>query len=158
DPEGGLILESYETLMKGGELGSAIAPGHSVDSLLVKMVEGRFEKGTKMLVMPPGKRKKLSPAEIQVIRDWIDAGAAAPAVAALPKQLVVPRIAPKGPVRRPVNALASSSGLLAAARYGEVELRSLPTLAGVHVLAGPPGNVNALVFADQGRQLFGAGG
>ena len=28
DPEGGLVLENFETLMKGGELGAAIAPGH----------------------------------------------------------------------------------------------------------------------------------
>src|SRR5262245_7658451 len=71
DPEGGLVLETFETLMKGGELGAAIAPGSSGDSLLVKMIEGRFEREGKKKVMPPGKRKKLEPAEIQVIRAWI---------------------------------------------------------------------------------------
>src|SRR5437660_1283818 len=35
DPEGKLVLESYETLLKGGESGPAIVPGHSTDSLLI---------------------------------------------------------------------------------------------------------------------------
>src|SRR5436190_24328147 len=55
DPEGELVLETFETLMKGGELGAALAPGHSADSLLVKMIEGRFEKEGKKKIMPPGK-------------------------------------------------------------------------------------------------------
>src|SRR5438309_3315267 len=33
DPEGKLVLESYETLLKGGESGAAVVPGHSADSL-----------------------------------------------------------------------------------------------------------------------------
>ena len=61
DPEGKLVLESFDDLMKGGEIGPAIVPGKSVDSLLVQMIEGRFEKDGKKKIMPPGnKRKKLS--------------------------------------------------------------------------------------------------
>jgi len=124
----------------------------------VKMIEGRFEKEGKTKVMPPSKRKKLSATEIEAIRNWIDAGAAAPAVAQLPRQLVVPHVTPKAPVRNPVNALASSPELIAAGRYGEVELRSVFNLARIRALPGPPGNVNALVFAAGGAQLFAAGG
>src|SRR5437899_2590764 len=72
DPEGQLVLESYETLTNGGELGPAILPGKSADSLLVKMIEGRFEKNGKKKIMPPGKRKKLTAEEIATIKDWID--------------------------------------------------------------------------------------
>src|SRR3954469_18520372 len=79
DPEGQLVLESFESLMKGGELGAAVIPGKSADSFLVQMIEGRFEKEGKKKIMPPGKRAKLSPPEIVAIRDWIDAGAPAPA-------------------------------------------------------------------------------
>ena len=61
DPEGQLVLESFETLMKGGELGAAIVPGKSADSLLIEMIEGRFEKNGKKKIMPPGKRAKLTP-------------------------------------------------------------------------------------------------
>src|SRR4026207_1721609 len=78
DPEGQLVLESYESLMKGGEIGAAIVPRKSAESLLVKMVEGRFEKDGKKKIMPPGKRAKLSAGEIAIIKAWIDAGAPAP--------------------------------------------------------------------------------
>src|SRR5437879_744629 len=58
DPEHSLVLEDFEALMKGGEAGQVIVPGKSEESLLVRMVEGRFEKNGKPKIMPPGKRKK----------------------------------------------------------------------------------------------------
>src|SRR5688572_16613890 len=73
EPEGKLVMETFETLMKGGESGAALVPGKSADSLLVKMIEGRIERDGKKRIMPPGKRKKLQPEEIAVIRSWIDA-------------------------------------------------------------------------------------
>src|SRR5690606_14490450 len=36
DPEGNLVLETYEGLLKGGETGKAIEPGKSAESLLMK--------------------------------------------------------------------------------------------------------------------------
>src|SRR6185503_8399813 len=66
DPEAKLVLESFETLMKGGETGAAIVPGQSDESLLIKMVEGKIEKEGKKKIMPPGKRKKLELEEIAV--------------------------------------------------------------------------------------------
>src|SRR5437868_4308851 len=75
DPEGELVLENFEMLMKGGEIGPAIVPGKSAESLLVQMIEGRFEADGKKKIMPPGKRKKLSAEEIATIKTWIDAGA-----------------------------------------------------------------------------------
>src|SRR5882672_12123491 len=51
EPEGKLVMETFETLMKGGESGAALAPGKSADSLLVKMIEGRTEKDGKKLIM-----------------------------------------------------------------------------------------------------------
>src|SRR5438876_438310 len=44
DPEAGLVLETFEALMKGGESGAVVVPGKSSESLLVKMVEGNFTK------------------------------------------------------------------------------------------------------------------
>src|SRR5690349_11421821 len=64
DPEGQLVLESYETLVKGGESGPSIVPRKSSESLLIKMVEGTFEKNGKKKPMPPGKREKLKPDEV----------------------------------------------------------------------------------------------
>ena len=179
---------SFDSLMKGGEIGPVVLPGKSQESLLVQMIEGRFEKEGKKKIMPPGKRKKLTAQEIGAIKAWIDAGARPSAVAAAPKEIVVPKITPKVSPRNPINALAWSSAakLLALARYGEVELRSktnrpLPPrsplsrsdsareggLGGeghrlelklIRALSGHRGNVNALVFSADGTQLFAADG
>src|ERR1041385_5082768 len=47
DPEGQLVLESFEAMRKGGESGPALVPGKSAESLLVQMIEGRSEKDGK---------------------------------------------------------------------------------------------------------------
>src|SRR5262249_43544679 len=159
DPEGELVLESFETLMKGGEIGPAILPGKSPDSLLIKMVEGRFEKDGKKKIMPPGKRAKLTPAENAVIKSWIDAGAPAPSAPLGAKELVLPKIAPKCPPRDPVNGLASANKgtVVAVARYGKVELWCSPA-AGKFRTFDFPGNANAVAFTQDGNRLFAAGG
>jgi WD40 repeat protein len=74
--------------------------------------------------------------------------------------LVVPRIEPKVAPRNPVNALASSpaDGVLAVARYAEVELRTATNFNRLRTLAGHTGNVNALAFSTDGAQLFSAAG
>jgi mono/diheme cytochrome c family protein len=161
DPEGKLVLENYESLMKGGEIGAALVPGKSADSLLVQMIEGKFEKGGKKKIMPPGKRKKLEPGEIAVIKAWIDAGAHGPpdgTVAA--KELTVPKIALKVAPRLPIMALAyaSASKLIAAGSYGQVELHSLDKHTAGRTLTGHHGNVNAVVFSPDGTYLFAAAG
>src|SRR5262245_49497619 len=86
DPDSQFVLESFESLMKGGEIGPAIVAGKSSESLLIQMVEGRFEKGGKKKIMPPGKRAKLTPEEIATIQGWIDAGALPPSAPVAPKE------------------------------------------------------------------------
>jgi WD40 repeat protein len=161
DPDGKFVLESFDTLMQGGEMGKAVVPGKSADSLLVQMIEGRFEKDGKKKIMPPGKRKKLLPADITVIKNWIDAGAhGPPAGTKITKELVVPKIAPTVPPRMPVVALAYAREprLIAAGTFGEVELRAAADNTVVRKLTGLHGNVNALVFSPDGKYLFAAAG
>jgi WD40 repeat protein len=160
DPEHGLILESFEGLMKGGETGPSIVPGKSQESLLVQMIEGRLEKGGKSKVMPPGKRKKLTPDEIATIKVWIDSGAKGPANPIITKDLMVPKISPKSTPRQPILALACSrsSKIIAAAQYGQVELRDATDLHLIRTLSGSKGNVNAVVFSSNASQLFAAAG
>jgi WD40 repeat protein len=159
DPEGELVLESYETLMKGGEIGAAVLPGKSDESLLVRMIEGRFEKEGKKKIMPPGKRAKLTPSEIAAIKGWIDAGAPAP-VAAVARVLNVARIEPRVAPRKPVNAVvySASAQLIAIAKYAEVELLSAADLRVVRIFTGHDGNINAIVFSADGNDLYAAGG
>jgi mono/diheme cytochrome c family protein len=161
EPEGGLVMETFESLMKGGESGAALVPRKSADSLLVKMIEGRFEKDGKKLVMPPGKRKKLQPEEIATIKDWIDAGALPPKQPPnVVRDLVLPKITPTVPPRRSIQALAFAPGpkLIAVARYGEVELMSSETRSVVRALKGHRGSVNAVTFSANGKLLASAAG
>ena len=160
DPEHGLVLENFEALIKGGESGPSIIPGNSHESLLIQMVEGRLEKGGKSKIMPPGKRKKLSPDEIAIIKAWIDSGAKGPANPVAIKDLVVPKISPKSTPRQPVLALASSRSakIVAAAQYGQVELRDATDLHLIRTLGGIKGNVNAVAFSSNATQLFAAAG
>src|SRR5712671_4766507 len=63
-----LDLRQQETMLKGGKRGPAIVPGKAEQSLLYKAVKREGE-----LQMPPGK-VGLTPSEVAIIRDWIDAG------------------------------------------------------------------------------------
>ena len=162
DPEGKLVLESFASLLRGGETGPALIAGKSDESLLVQMVEGRLEKNGKRKVMPPGKRKKLETKEIAALKAWIDAGAPPPSEPAriAVRELVTPKISPLVPPRRAIQAVAYDPGskLIAVARYAEVELRSAENRALVRTLSGHHGNVNAIAFAADGKQLAAAAG
>lgn len=67
--QGGLRLESREALLKGGASGAGVVPGTSAESLLVHRITG--EQGQRM----PPTGPPLTPAQIAVIRNWIDQGA-----------------------------------------------------------------------------------
>lgn len=159
DPEGQLVLESYDTLLKGGESGQVIVPRKSTDSLLVKMVEGTFEKNGKKKPMPPGKREKLKPDEVALIKSWIDSGATPPKEIKA-KDLVTPKILPRVTPADPIFALAfsPSNKLLAFARHAKVELRSAEHRGLLRTLPGHQGPVNAVAFSSDGKQLFAAAG
>lgn len=72
-PMSGLDLRTRDGVLRGGKRGPAVVPGKSAASLLYQAVLRTGE-----LKMPFGK-DPLSPAEIKILRDWIDAGAKWPA-------------------------------------------------------------------------------
>jgi hypothetical protein len=65
--KGGLDLRLRRLAVAGGESGPAVVPGKAAESLLIE----RVTSGD----MPPGK-KKLSAAEVDVLRRWVAGGAA----------------------------------------------------------------------------------
>src|SRR4051812_7220455 len=71
EAEGGFVMETYASLMKGGDDGPAIVPGKASDSPLVAMIE----QTKKPFMPPPKKAPKLSATDIALVRAWIDAGA-----------------------------------------------------------------------------------
>jgi hypothetical protein len=163
DPEAKLVLEGFDTLMKGSENGPVLTPGKGAESLLIRVLEGKAEKDGKQIIMPPKKRKKLEPAEIALIKAWIDAGAQGPtnaASTAAVRELQVPKIALKGEPRNPINVLirVPGSDLVAVGRYGKVELRSITNGAVLRTAAGHHGNVNALASSADGARLFAGAG
>jgi len=71
DPlKGGLIMDSREALIEGGDSGAAIVPGKPEESLLISAVK------YKSFEMPPN--GKLPEKEIGLLNQWISAGAAWP--------------------------------------------------------------------------------
>jgi sugar lactone lactonase YvrE/mono/diheme cytochrome c family protein len=163
DPDGGFALDTFTALMKGGEEGEAVVAGKAEESLLVKFLEGRSGRGGKNEAMPPGKREKLKPEEIALVKAWINAGAKGPAVAEakpMPKQVVTPKIAPTVAPKRSIQAVAFSAraGLVAVGRYGEVELLKPGGTEVLRKLGGFTGKVNAVAFSPDGQTVYAAGG
>ncbi len=68
--KGRFSLETRERILTGGRDGPAIVVGNSADSLLVQLVAG-LDPDRPM----PEKGTKLTPAEIGILRAWIDQGA-----------------------------------------------------------------------------------
>lgn len=71
--KGGLLLDTREHLLKGGDTGPAILPGDPEKSLLIKAVRYSDEN----LQMPP-KGKKLSEEQIADLETWVKMGAPDP--------------------------------------------------------------------------------
>ncbi len=70
--KGGLLLDSREALLKGGDTGPAVVPGQGAESLLLQAI--RHEDG---LEMPPGKPKLADPV-IADFERWVNLGAPLP--------------------------------------------------------------------------------
>ena len=68
--QGGLRMDSFSQMLRGGDSGEIVLPGRGADSLLVKKLRGM--EGNRM---PAGGRPALADKDIQLISTWIDEGA-----------------------------------------------------------------------------------
>jgi hypothetical protein len=73
-PKGGLLLDTREGLLRGGESGKAVVPGKPTESLLLKALHG---DGVPEMP-PPGRNRKLSPEVIADFEKWVKMGAPDP--------------------------------------------------------------------------------
>ena len=67
DPQGGLVMESFADLMKGGSSGLAVTAEGPSSSRLLLMASGKLEP-----VMPPDDAEGPNDEELAVLAMWID--------------------------------------------------------------------------------------
>lgn len=68
----GLVLDSYESLMKGTKYGPIVIAGDSMSSALNILVEGRADESIRM---PHEGASVMTPDEVQTLKLWVDQGA-----------------------------------------------------------------------------------
>jgi WD40 repeat protein/mono/diheme cytochrome c family protein len=163
--EGGLLLESFDDLMEGGDDGSPIVPGDADGSALIRQVEGRAKPK-----MPP--KSDLRPEDIATLRAWVAAGAAYTPTRRVPLDEKVPAIAQTASLLAEVSSVAFSPDgrELVAAGYKEVKRFALSGSASITsggrgalaprrqtAISGLADQVRAVAWSPDG-QLIAAGG
>lgn len=160
DHDANLVVESFAALMRGGEHGAAVLPGDPESSRLIRLVSGAAEPR-----MPPEGEPAPTPAEIEILRTWIAAGAHGPD-GAEPDRLTlnVPEILSQTD-KRPIAAvdLSPDGRWLAVARYESVTLQPVEDMtaadsSSARSIGQYPGKVTAVHFADGGAKLVTASG
>lgn len=104
ETKGGLNLATFKSLQEGGDSGEKIVvAGKSSESHLWKLLSGTEEPR-----MPPAKSKQLQPQELELIKNWIDQGAAPPekSVPVESAKLTLPQVALKHQQASPVTSVA----------------------------------------------------
>lgn len=145
EAEGGLVLEDFARSIKGGDSGPEIVPGKSADSRLWQLLNSRGEDR-----MPPRDQVAPKPAELAILKAWIDGGAKAPAGGdAAAMGLITPKIAVQGPVRDPIVsiAVAPNGRWIARAKTHSIEVLDKDQKR-VQTLSGHSGQINDVSFSS----------
>lgn len=123
--QGGLILETAQGILKGGDTGAAAVPGKGLDSLLLKVASHQAEP-----VMPPEGNdvaaNNLTSRELGLLKLWIDQGATGTGgIDSLsPKQM---NRLPRGLVAVQGLALTQDGQYVAFSRGNQILLHHVPT-------------------------------
>ncbi len=170
---GGLVMDSYDSLMKGGAHGPVIVPGKADESRLIQMLQGKIQPRM------PFNSDPLPASDIATIAAWIDSGAPGAGAAgergnASLQPTPVPDIKPQVPVVSPVSSVRFSpdAKLLAIGSYQQIRLiepvregdwagKTDTAQAGEHAIATLSGHadyVRSLAFNPDGKLLAAAGG
>jgi WD40 repeat protein len=154
---GGLVMENFDALMKGGAHGAVIVPGKPDQSRLIEMLEGKVQPR-----MPLG-GDPLPAADIATMKAWVESGALGPAPGETAKALAplpIPDITPQVSVVSPVASLKFSPDgkLLAVGGYQVVRLFDSATGKPVATLSGHADYVRSIAFSPDGKMLAAAGG
>ena len=155
DAEGGLNLETFQAMMKGGKGGAVLLPGRAELSRLIRVIEGEATPK-----MPPEGNEAPNAEEVAALKSWVNAGARGPDGQSVKPMLITPRIELLGKARDPINALAVSPDgqLLAIAQYGRVEVKGVANGQRIALLDGLTGVVNGIAFSQDGSLLVAGAG
>jgi WD40 repeat protein len=154
---GGLVMESYDALMKGGAHGQVITPGKADESRLMQMLEGRVQPRM------PFNGDPLPAADIAAVKAWINAGAKGPAAGEASTALAplaIPDIKPQVQEVSPVASVRFSpeGKLLAVGGYRDLQLMDPAAGKTIATLSGHADYVRSLAFSPDGRMLAAGGG
>ncbi len=152
---GGLVMDKFDLLMKGGAHGPVIIPGKSGESRMILMLEGKVQPR-----MPFG-GDPLSASDIAIIKTWIDAGGIGPTGGETTlAPMAIPDIKPQVPVVSPIASLRFSPDgkVLAVGAYREVRLVDPETSKLVATLPGHADYVRSMAFSPDGKMLAAGGG
>ncbi len=146
EPKGGLDLDTYKSLLEGGDNGAVLTPGKADASRIVRVIQRKDKP-----FMPPRRSKQPRAEEVALLRAWIDAGAKVDGAAGL----VVPDIRPKAKVLPAVAALAyhPAGQMIAASGRGTVYLFDTASGESIGKLSQPHPQVTALAFSRDGKRL-----
>jgi WD40 repeat protein len=153
EQKGGLLLESYEDLMRGGDDGSPIVAGQADDSPLIRQVEGRVKPK-----MPP--KADLRPEDIATLRAWIAAGAKYSPSRRVSLDEKVPALAQTASLLAEVPSMAFSPDgkELAVAGYREVRRFAMPSGQERSAVKGMADQVRTLAWSPDGKLIAAGGG
>jgi len=158
DAEGGLRLDTFSHLLKGGESGAVITPGEPKSSRLMLRITGEATPR-----MPPEGESPLSDQQIATVAKWVDQGARGPeGNIPVMREFKVPMIKASDGVLLPLSAVAVAGPgkQIAVGRTGLVQLKDSNGKL-LHELTKQNSGiekVHSLQFSSDGRRLVVASG
>ena len=155
DAEGGLSIDSYKALMRGGDTGLALTAGATSSSRMLLMLAGKLDP-----VMPPEGEERPTEVEIETLTTWIEQGAVGPqGDVPLKRSLRTPKIETTDGVPLPITAIATSDDgrLRAVARYGTIEVSDSHGTV-LATMTDSLGKVNSVRFSADGTRVLAATG
>lgn len=144
---GSLNLETWSGLQQGGNNGPIVVPGKSNESTLWLSITGKTPAIGRMPFSSDSSSAVMPDSETELIREWIDAGAAGPDTA-------------KAPAVKQIYSLAwrPDGQAIAIGGYQSVRLVDATGKTEISQLNGHAEVVRALAWSRDGRLLAAAGG
>jgi hypothetical protein len=145
--DSGFVVESFQTLAKGGDRGAAFVPGKPDESRIVLVLEGKVKP-----VMPPKKAASRPTAEeIALVRAWVAAGARDSATTAAAG---LPTIKPRKDSGPKITAAAYSRDAKVLAVAAGKEILFLDPREGTYFgKASLPDVISAMALSRDGKRL-----